>query len=127
MLAVSFCMAHARYARLVPCVIGLSVALVIAFLRPRCECSINPARQFGPASFSGQTTDLRICLVAPDLGVALGAWLHDLLSSCGGQPTARWPHPGPERDPAGARLTGRDHGRGHCRGQCEWAVACRAW
>jgi glycerol uptake facilitator protein/aquaporin Z len=79
MLAVSFCMAHARYARLVPYVIGLSVALVIAFPRPRSGGSINPARQF--AAFAGQTTDLRICLVAPILGVALGAWLHHLLSS----------------------------------------------
>ncbi|MER5918330.1 aquaporin [Streptomyces sp. NPDC001982] len=81
MLAVSFCMAHARYARLVRYVIGLSVALVIAFLRPRSGGSINAARQFSPAAFVGQTTNLRICLVAPILGVALGAWLHHLLSS----------------------------------------------
>jgi glycerol uptake facilitator-like aquaporin len=53
MFAVGFCMAHARCARLVPYVIGLSVALVIAFLRPRSEGSINPARQFGPAAFAG--------------------------------------------------------------------------
>ncbi|WP_353963043.1 aquaporin [Streptomyces sp. NBC_00365] len=42
--------------------------------------SINPARQFGPAAFAGQTTNLRICLVVPILGVALRAWLHHLLS-----------------------------------------------
>ncbi|MGW9026463.1 aquaporin, partial [Streptomyces sp. NPDC055722] len=80
MLAVGFCMAHARYARLVPHVIGLSVALVIAFLGSRSGGSINPARQFAPAAFAGQTTDLWIYLVAPILGAALGAWLHHLLS-----------------------------------------------
>ncbi|MFF3148548.1 aquaporin [Streptomyces sp. NPDC057927] len=42
--------------------------------------SINPARQFGPAAFAGQTTDLRIYLVAPIQGAALGAWLHHLLN-----------------------------------------------
>ncbi|MGV9248940.1 aquaporin [Streptomyces sp. NPDC003710] len=62
-------------------VIGLSVALVIAFPRPCSGGLINPARQFGPAAFAGQTTDLRICLVAPILGAALGARLHHLLSS----------------------------------------------
>ncbi|MED7828249.1 aquaporin [Streptomyces chiangmaiensis] len=55
MLAVSFCMAHARYAHLVLYVIGLSVSLVIAFLRPRSGGSINPARQFGPTAFAGLT------------------------------------------------------------------------
>ncbi|MFD8222213.1 aquaporin [Streptomyces sp. NPDC059697] len=132
-----------------PYVIGPAVALVIAFLGPRpAGGSINPARQFGPAAFAGQTTDLRIHLVARILGAALGAWLHHLLSrrqltrevrlSKRGvtgrpcccrrrQPTARWPHPGPDRRPAGAGLTGRHHRRSHRRGQCEWAVACRAW
>ncbi|MEU1630300.1 aquaporin [Streptomyces sp. NPDC020096] len=80
MLAVRFCMAHARCARLVPYVIGPAVALVIAFLGPRSGGSINPACQFGPAAFAGQTTDLWIYLVAPILGAALGAWLHHLLS-----------------------------------------------
>ncbi|MGW0632631.1 aquaporin [Streptomyces sp. NPDC002758] len=80
MLVVGFCMAHARYARLVPYVIELAVALVIAFLGPRSGGSIKPARQFGPAAFAGQTTDLWIYLVAPILGAALGAWLHHLLS-----------------------------------------------
>jgi glycerol uptake facilitator-like aquaporin len=68
MLAAGFYMAHARCVRLVPYVIGLSVALVIGFLGPCSGGSINPARQFGPAAFAGQTTDLRICLVAPIRG-----------------------------------------------------------
>ncbi|MFE4925143.1 MIP/aquaporin family protein [Streptomyces sp. NPDC056661] len=79
-VAVGFTMAHARYARLVPYVIGLSVALVIATLGPRSGGSINPARQFGPAALAGQGTDLWIYLVAPVLGAVLGAWLHHLLS-----------------------------------------------
>ena len=78
-VAVGFTMAHARYARLVPYVIGLSVALVIAVLGPRSGGSINPARQFGPAALAGQTTDLWIYLVAPVLGAVLGAAVHGLL------------------------------------------------
>ncbi|MFJ8364319.1 aquaporin [Streptomyces sp. NPDC093984] len=68
MLAAGFYMAHARCVRLVPYVIGLPVALVIAFLGARSGGSINPARQFGPAAFAGQATDLQICLAAPFLG-----------------------------------------------------------
>ncbi|MET7308724.1 aquaporin [Streptomyces sp. NPDC005571] len=79
-VAVGFTMAHGRYARLVPYVIGLSVALVIAVLGPRSGGSINPARQFGPAALAGQGTDLWIYLVAPVLGAVLGTWLHRLLS-----------------------------------------------
>jgi hypothetical protein len=55
--------------------------LGIALLGPCSGGSINPTRQFGPVAFAGQTTDLRICLAAPILGAALGAWLHHLLSS----------------------------------------------
>jgi glycerol uptake facilitator protein/aquaporin Z len=75
---VGLFMNHARYTRFVPHVIGLSVALVIALLGPLSGGSINPARQFGPAAFSGQTTDLWIYLVAPVLGAALGALIHRL-------------------------------------------------
>ncbi|MEU5709916.1 MIP/aquaporin family protein [Streptomyces flaveolus] len=77
-LAVGF-VAHPRSARLLPYVIGLSVALVIVFLGPRSGGSINPARQFGPAALAGQTTDLWIYLLAPILGAVLGVWLHRLL------------------------------------------------
>ncbi|MGW9025649.1 MIP/aquaporin family protein [Streptomyces sp. NPDC055722] len=79
-VAVGFTMAHARTARLVPYVIGLSVALVIAVLGPRSGGSINPARQFGPAALAGQSTDLWIYLIAPVVGAALGTWLHHVLS-----------------------------------------------
>jgi glycerol uptake facilitator-like aquaporin len=78
-LIVGFILAHPSYARLMPYAIGLSVGLVIATLGPLSGGSINPARQFGPAAFSGQTTDLWIYLVAPILGAVLGAWVHRLL------------------------------------------------
>jgi glycerol uptake facilitator-like aquaporin len=78
-LIVGFILAHPSHARLMPYAIGLSVGLVIAVLGPLSGGSINPARQFGPAAFSGQTTDLWIYLLAPILGAVLGAWVHHLL------------------------------------------------
>jgi glycerol uptake facilitator-like aquaporin len=78
-LVVGFFLAHPFYARLLPYAIGLSVALVIAFLGARSGGSVNPARQFGPAALSGRTVDLWICLVAPILGAVLGASVHHLL------------------------------------------------
>lgn len=101
-LFVGFFIAHPRHARLVPYVIGGSVALVIALLGPLSGGSINPARQFGPAAFSGQTTDLWIYLVAPILGAALGAAIHHL--------THRRPRtsPSPKRT-TGVAPAGRHH------------------
>lgn len=71
----------ARPARtiLLPYAIGVYVAVVIAVFGPRSGGSINPARQFGPAAFSGRTTDLWIYLVAPVLGAVLGVSLLHLL------------------------------------------------
>jgi glycerol uptake facilitator protein/aquaporin Z len=80
MLPAGFCMAHGRCVRLVPYVIGPAVALVIAFLGPRPAGARSTPPAGGPAAFAGQTTDLRIYLVAPIQGAALGAWLHHLLS-----------------------------------------------
>lgn len=78
-LVVGFFVTHPGFIRRLPYVIGLSVGLVIAFFGPLSGGSVNPARQFGPATFSGQTTDLAIYLVAPILGAALGAAVHRLL------------------------------------------------
>jgi glycerol uptake facilitator protein/aquaporin Z len=64
---------------LLPEVIGLFVSLVIAILGPLSGGSINPARQLGPAAFSGQNTCLWIYLVAPVAGAVLGALAHRLL------------------------------------------------
>lgn len=72
-LLVGFLLAYPFLIRSVPYAIGLSVALVIALLGPLSGGSINSARQFGPATFSGQTIDLWIYLVVPVLGATLGA------------------------------------------------------
>jgi glycerol uptake facilitator-like aquaporin len=78
-LLVGCFLAYPGYARLLPYAIGLSVGLVITLLGPRSGGSINPARQFGPAALSGQTTDLWIYLLAPILGAVLGASVYHLL------------------------------------------------
>lgn len=75
-LVVAFFVAHPRHVRGLAPVIGLCVGLVIATLGPLSGGSVNPARQFGPALLSGQTTDLAIYLLAPVLGAALGAGIH---------------------------------------------------
>ncbi|GIF66863.1 hypothetical protein Ais01nite_48980 [Asanoa ishikariensis] len=78
-LVVGFFLGYARLARLLPFLIGLYVALVIALLGPRTGGSLNPARQLGPASLAGQVDDLWIYLVAPMVGAVLGAALHYVL------------------------------------------------
>ncbi|MDX3258075.1 aquaporin [Streptomyces sp. MI02-2A] len=77
-LVIGFFLAHPGLIRLLPCAVGLSVGLVIALFGPRSGGSVNPARQFGPTAFSGETTDLAAYLVAPILGAALGAAVHHL-------------------------------------------------
>src|ERR1700743_2264963 len=78
-LVVGLFLAHRGLARFVPEAIGLFVSLVIAILGPLSGGSINPARQLGPAAFSGQNTCLWIYLVAPRTGAVLGALPHRLL------------------------------------------------
>jgi glycerol uptake facilitator-like aquaporin len=77
-LVVGVVLALPRYLFLMAYAIGLSVAVVIATMGTRSGGSINPARQFGPAVLSGQTTDLAIYLVAPILGAVLGAAVYRL-------------------------------------------------
>lgn len=72
-------LSHPGIARLLPYVIGLFIGLAIALLGPCSGGSLNPARQFGPAALSGQTTDLWCYLVAPILGAILGAALQHLI------------------------------------------------
>ncbi|MEU6705521.1 MIP/aquaporin family protein [Streptomyces wuyuanensis] len=78
-LVLAFFVAFPRFTRGLPHVVGLSVGLVIATFGPLSGGSVNPARQLGPAVFSGRTTDLAIYLVAPVLGATLGAGVHQLL------------------------------------------------
>jgi glycerol uptake facilitator-like aquaporin len=80
-VVAGFLMAHPRRIRLLPYTIGLAVGLVIALLGARSGGSINPARQFGPAMLSGQTTDLCVYLTAPVLGAVLGAAVHHLITT----------------------------------------------
>ncbi|MFF4732278.1 aquaporin [Streptomyces mirabilis] len=100
--------------------------------------SINPARQFGPAAFARQTTELRIYLVAPIQGAALGAWLHHLLSrrqltrevrlrASGEPPDGPLAAPRPRQAPRRSRSDGPTPPPQPPSGQCEWAVACRTW
>ncbi len=77
-LLVGVILAYPRYIRSLPYVIGASVALVIALLGPRSGGSINPARQFGPAALSSETTDLWIYLVVPVLGAVIGSSIYHL-------------------------------------------------
>jgi glycerol uptake facilitator-like aquaporin len=77
-LVVGYFLAHPAYVRLLPYVIGLCVATVIALLGPLSGGSINPARQFGPAALSGETTDLWIYLIVPVLGAVIGAAIYHL-------------------------------------------------
>ncbi|WP_327287214.1 MIP/aquaporin family protein [Streptomyces sp. NBC_01198] len=77
-LVVGYFLAHPRFTFLLPYVIGLCLATVIALLGPLSGGSINPARQFGPAAISGQTTDLWIYLVVPVFGAVVGAAIFHL-------------------------------------------------
>ncbi|MBD0676688.1 MIP/aquaporin family protein [Streptomyces sp. CBMA156] len=67
--------------RLLPYAVGLATALIIASLGPRSGGSANPARQFGPALLSGNTTDLWIYLLAPVIGAFIGAGLWHALAA----------------------------------------------
>ncbi|GAB4057133.1 MIP/aquaporin family protein [Catellatospora paridis] len=78
-LLIGLFVARPGLVRLMPYTIGAAVALVIAVFGPLSGGSVNPARQFGPALLSGQSTDLAIYLLAPILGAALGAAVHHLL------------------------------------------------
>lgn len=78
-VVVGCLLAHPGSARYLPYVIGLYVAVVIALLGPRSGGSINPIRQFGPATISGETTDLWIYLTGPMLGTVLGASVQHML------------------------------------------------
>ncbi|GCD95854.1 glycerol uptake facilitator protein [Embleya hyalina] len=57
---------------LLPYAVGLATALIIASLGSRSGGSANPARQFGPALLSGNTTHLWIYLFAPVIGAFIG-------------------------------------------------------
>ena len=76
---VGYFLAYPARNRWLPVMIALAVAFIIVLLGPVTGGVVNPARQFGPAVFAGQTTDLWIYLTAPIVGAVLGAGLHHLL------------------------------------------------
>jgi len=76
---VGICLAVRRLAPFVPWVVGALVGLGIAVLGTATGGSLNPARQFGPATVSGQTQFLWVYLLAPMLGAASATWLRQTI------------------------------------------------
>eukprot|EP01062_Namystynia_karyoxenos_P001972 TRINITY_DN10688_c0_g1_i2.p1 TRINITY_DN10688_c0_g1~~TRINITY_DN10688_c0_g1_i2.p1 ORF type:complete len:335 (+),score=105.68 TRINITY_DN10688_c0_g1_i2:110-1114(+) len=62
-----------------PLVIGLSIFCAHVVLIPLTNCSINPARSFGPALVTGEWEDHWIFWVGPFGGALIAAGLHQLL------------------------------------------------
>ncbi len=62
-----------RAARYTGLVVGLLVAVYITVEDPVSGMSMNPARSFAPAVFSGEWTGLWVYFVAPPLGMLLAA------------------------------------------------------
>lgn len=71
--AVLWTSARPRWERFTGCVAAAMVALYIAFEAPLSGMSLNPARSFGSAAFSGLWTDYWIYLCAPTLGMLAAA------------------------------------------------------
>ena len=74
-LLVGICLAVRRLAPFVPWIVGALVGMGIAVLGTATGGSLNPARQFGPATVAGQTQFLWVYLLAPMVGAAIAAWL----------------------------------------------------
>jgi glycerol uptake facilitator-like aquaporin len=78
-LLVGFCLAIARLAPFVPWIVGGAIGIAIALLGTSTGGSVNPARQFGPATLSGQTHFLWVYLLAPMAGALLAAWIREAI------------------------------------------------
>ena len=76
---VGTCLAVPRLAPFVPWVVGVLIGTAIALLGTSTGGSVNPARQFGPATVSGQTHFLLVYLLAPILGAVIAAWLRQAI------------------------------------------------
>ena len=94
-LLVGFCLADARLAPFVPWIVGGAIGIAIALLGTSTGGSVNPARQFGPATLSGQTHFLWVYLLAPMVGALLATWVRQAIQQhrnvlthrlCGTQP-----------------------------------------
>ena len=80
---VGICLAVRQLAPFLPWVVGALVGMGIAVLGTATGGSLNPARQFGPATVSGQTQFLWVYLLAPILGAAIAAWLQRTIQGRG--------------------------------------------
>jgi glycerol uptake facilitator-like aquaporin len=78
-LLVGFCLAVARLTPFVPWIVGGAIGIAIAALGTSTGGSVNPARQFGPATLSGQTHFLWVYLLAPMAGALLATWLREIV------------------------------------------------
>jgi len=96
--AVGYFLSIPRLAPLVPWLVGILIGLGIALLGTQTGGSLNPARQFGPAVFSGHTARLWVFLIAPMAGAELAARLLHAFQKrrqvlthrlCGTQPDGR--------------------------------------
>jgi glycerol uptake facilitator-like aquaporin len=67
-VTVGLVLSNARTARAVPFVVGTLICLLVITFGSLTGASDNPARQFGPAVLSGQTSLLWVYLTAPLLG-----------------------------------------------------------
>jgi glycerol uptake facilitator-like aquaporin len=80
-LLVGVCLAVPRLAAFVPWIVGGAIGLAIAVLGTSTGGSVNPARQFGPATLSGQTNFLWVYLLAPMAGALLATWIRQAIQS----------------------------------------------
>jgi glycerol uptake facilitator-like aquaporin len=80
-LLVGVCLAVPRLAPFVPWIVGAAIGMAIALLGTSTGGSANPARQFGPATLSGETRFLWIYLLAPMVGALLAARLRQFIQS----------------------------------------------
>jgi glycerol uptake facilitator-like aquaporin len=78
-LLVGICLAVHRLAPFVPWIVGGAIGIAIAMLGTSTGGSVNPARQFGPATLSGQTRFLWVYLLAPMAGALLATWLRQMV------------------------------------------------
>ena len=76
-LLVGVCLAVPTLAPFVPWIVGGAIGLAIAVLGTSTGGSVNPARQFGPATLSGQTRFLWVYLLAPMAGAMLATWVRE--------------------------------------------------
>jgi aquaporin Z len=59
--------------------IGLTLTALILMGGPLTGASLNPARTFGPALFTGTLPQIWIYIAGPVLGASLAAWVYRAL------------------------------------------------